>query len=518
MQQRLFAKTLHVPAVSVTKFKSELIQASRPYQYVSFMELLNSYGVFKLSSYPFLVRNVPTFISLAKQTNTSFILHWAVKNTFFKHFCGGENLSEVIPAMERLAKSNLGTILDLAMEADLDAEEKSGLAAKISAREIADQLRGAIDIAAHQDDSFVAVKVTSMVPPAVLYSFSSTLNKLKQASLDLSNGSGELSLGQFKKLSDTFPGLNQLDLDRLFAENDLDKDGLLNYADLAAIFSVANPVTCKALLTDAGVQPNDRNLSARDLETLKYVLEEIDYLCEYAKKNVVKLMMDAEQSYFQPAIDNVILSLARKHNVKIGEKSEWKGPMVFNTYQMYLVDSLGRLQADAARAEQEQYTFGVKLVRGAYMESERKRAEVYGYASPIHRDIESSHNSFNAAIEFVIQKQASTTCSREFSDLCLVVATHNQDSIELATELMERNAVPKTGGWVSFGQLLGMQDGTTGQLARSGFQVFKYVPYGPVPVVLPYLHRRAEENSTMMKAMEADKAAIAKEIKYRLFG
>jgi hypothetical protein len=420
--------------------------------------------------------------------------------------------------MQRLSKSNIGSILDLAIEADLDAEEKTGWAAKLAARNIVNQLKGAIDTAAHQPDSFIAVKVSSLIPPAVLHSLSSSLNKLKENAVEVNGNSDQLNFEQFKKLADHYTGLKSLDLSKLFAEYDLNKDGLLSYADLYAIFSIANFENCKALLSDHPVPAYDRKLTIEDIETFKLIFEEIDDLCEYAKTKNVKLMMDAEQSYFQPAIDSVVLAMCRKHNAKAGEKVQLKGPLVYNTYQMYLVDALDRLKSDVDRFELEQLSFGVKLVRGAYMVSERERAEKHGIKSPVHIDIESSHKSFDSGLEFIVQKQGSTVCSRDSCDLSMVVATHNHKSVQCTTELMERYAVPRTGGWISFGQLLGMQDGVTEQLACNGYKALKYVPYGPVPTILPYLHRRAQENSTMIKAMESDRAAIEKEIIYRVFG
>jgi proline dehydrogenase len=151
------------------------------------------------------------------------------------------------------------------------------------------------------------------------------------------------------------------------------------------------------------------------------------------------------------------------------------------------------------------------------MVSERERAIRLGIPSPIHPNIDETHKAYNAALEYVIEKQSLFHKSPEsVRGLCLVVASHNHHSIENTCELMGKYGIPRNAGWVSFGQLLGMQDGVTGHLASNGFKALKYVPYGPVPVVIPYLHRRAQENGAMVEAMSSDKQAIKKEIKIRL--
>lgn len=151
------------------------------------------------------------------------------------------------------------------------------------------------------------------------------------------------------------------------------------------------------------------------------------------------------------------------------------------------------------------------------MISERERAMRLKQPSPIHPNLESTHKAYNDALQFILEQQALLP---KVSDapigLSLVVASHNHQSAELTCSLMERLGIPRAGGWVSFGQLLGMQDGLTHSLATNGFKALKYVPYGPVDVTIPYLHRRAEENQSMVVAMQKDKVAILSEIKQRL--
>jgi hypothetical protein len=410
--------------------------------------------------------------------------------------------------MKKLAQSNVGSILDLAIEADLDAADLSGIEAQKATIQMVNSLKECIDIASHQPESFIAVKVTALSPPSLLQSWSTTLVKLRDA-FDQLSLQGNMSLIQFTQLSKTFPGLKKLDLAQIFQKNDLNNSGLLSYSDVTAIFSLYNIEYCRALVDTTGI-------SNKDLDTAALIIPEIKNLCDYAQKKKVKLMMDAEQTYFQPAIDDIVIGLARLYNSKLASTGAWKEPLVFNTYQMYLVDSLDRLKADVERAAQKGYSFGIKLVRGAYMVSERERAMRLGIKSPIHPNIEETHKAYNQALEFVIERQSKIT-NEHVRGLSLVVASHNHRSIDFTCELMEKYQIPRNAGFVSFGQLLGMQDGVTGHLASSGFKALKYVPYGPVPVVIPYLHRRAQENATMMEAMSSDKTAIKNELRLRGF-
>jgi proline dehydrogenase len=314
---------------------------------------------------------------------------------------GGEKLGEVVPTMKKLAQSNVGSILDLAIEADLDAVDLSGVDAQKATIQMVNSLKECIDIASHQPESFIAVKITALAPPSLLQAWSTTLLELRKAFAKVSQDDN-LSLDQFTKLSETFPGLKKLDLGHIFRNNDLNNSGTLSYSDLTAIFSLFNIEYCRALIGGNNTT-NDRKVIDKDLDTAALIIPEIKKLCEYAQLKKVKLMMDAEQTYFQPAIDDIVIGLARTFNSKLNSEASRKEPLIFNTYQMYLVDSLDRLKADVFRASQKGYSFGIKLVRGAYMVSERERAMHRGSTSPIHPNIEETHKAYNSAVEFIVK-------------------------------------------------------------------------------------------------------------------
>ena len=151
------------------------------------------------------------------------------------------------------------------------------------------------------------------------------------------------------------------------------------------------------------------------------------------------------------------------------------------------------------------------------MVSERARSNKLNQVSPIHPTIEATHDAYNEAVAFILQQQASDPKNENaVKGLSFVVASHNHDSIDYTCELMEKHGIPRSGGWVSFGQLMGMQDTVTHTLASNGYEALKYVPYGPIEVTIPYLHRRAQENQTMLAALAKDKSAIKKEIRIRM--
>lgn len=348
-----------------------------------------------------------------------------------------------------------------------------------------------------------------------MLSWSTTLEVLHESFYKVADLEGNVDLKAFETLSATFPGLKNIKMAQIFKANDLNASGKLSYSDVTSIFSLFNIDNCRALVTES----IPKSITNSSLDTAALVLKEIRILCEYAEEKKVKLMMDAEQNYFQPAIDDIAIGLCRTYNSRLDSTGGMRSPLIYNTYQMYLSSSLGRLKADVNRAAQKGYSFGLKLVRGAYMVQERELALQQNRPSPINPSIEATHKAYNDAVTFLIEQQALMPRVKDaIVGLSFVVASHNHDSINMTCNLMERHGVPRAGGWVNFGQLLGMQDGMTHTLATGGYRALKYVPYGPIEVAIAYLHRRAQENMTMVKAMGKDKDAIKSELRKRVFG
>lgn len=176
-------------------------------------------------------------------------------------------------------------------------------------------------------------------------------------------------------------------------------------------------------------------------------------------------------------------------------------PIIFNTYQCYLKQSHVLLLEDMERARREGYVFAAKLVRGAYLELERKRAAEQGYPSPVWDTIQETHVNYDRSVVAVLADVKTHKAE-------VMVASHNEDSIELTVRAMAKHGLPPSGSGVYFGQLLGMADNLTFTLGQKGYEAFKYVPYGPIQLVLPYLIRRAQENSAIMGAGVAKQMSL----------
>ena len=209
------------------------------------------------------------------------------------------------------------------------------------------------------------------------------------------------------------------------------------------------------------------------------VVERYHIVCKAALAKDVPLLIDAEESWMQDAADNLIEELMEIYNT---EKA-----IVFNTLQMYRHDRLDYLKELHQRAHQKGYHIGMKIVRGAYMEKERERAEEKGYESPICKDKQATDDNYNAAIVYMM----------EHAKMALFAGTHNEESSFLLMELAKKYNIAPNDARLWFGQLYGMSDHISFNLANEGYNVAKYVPFGPVRDVMPYLIRRAEENTSV---------------------
>ena len=223
-----------------------------------------------------------------------------------------------------------------------------------------------------------------------------------------------------------------------------------------------------------------KNLSRDELSEYRNVLKRIDAICYHAAQKKVALFIDAEETWIQDTIDHLVWLMMRRYNKEQA--------IVYNTFQMYRADRLQFLMHSFDRARREGIYLGAKLVRGAYMEKERERAEEMGYQSPINPTKEATDDLYNTGIRF---------CVTNYKHIALCNASHNRESAKLQIELMEKEGIPRNHPHMLFSQLLGMSDIITFNLASAGYQVAKYVPYGQVSDVIPYLIRRAQENSSV---------------------
>lgn len=243
---------------------------------------------------------------------------------------------------------------------------------------------------------------------------------------------------------------------------------------------------------------NREKLNEVEKTKLYYSEKRIIEIAQRVYDKGLMLMIDAEESWFQNYVDGVVQRLMEKFNRE--------RPVVYNTYQLYRNDIADKLKFALALATNEGYYLGAKLVRGAYMEKERERAEEMGYPSPIHVDKSAVDRDYNESLKL---------CIDNIGQMGLCGGTHNEDSAKYMVELMEANGLAKDDPRIYFAQLLGMSDHISFILSNAGYNVAKYVPYGPVEKVLPYLFRRAEENTSIAGQSGREYKLVKKELRRR---
>ncbi len=224
----------------------------------------------------------------------------------------------------------------------------------------------------------------------------------------------------------------------------------------------------------------------------------VDMICRAASESEVPVMIDAEESWIQDTIDQLALEMMKRYNRE--------QVVVYQTYQLYRHDKLALLMADIQQGRSDGFMVGAKLVRGAYMEKERSRAAERGYPSPIQPDKASTDRDYNAAATF---------CLEHLDTVALVAGTHNEDSCREIVAIVAENGISPGHPHLLFSQLLGMSDNLSFNLADAGYRVAKYVPYGPLEAVMPYLFRRVEENTSIAGQTGRELSLIIKEKRRR---
>jgi len=241
----------------------------------------------------------------------------------------------------------------------------------------------------------------------------------------------------------------------------------------------------------------------KDLTTLETkewnrVVARYEKVAKASFDNNVPLLVDAEESWMQTAADDLVEELMEKYNK---EKV-----IVFGTIQLYRKDRLEYLKDLHTRANQKGFKIGMKIVRGAYMEKERERADEMGYPDPICIDKAATDANYNNVLQYMFDS---------IEDMAIFNGTHNEDSSYLLMDLINKSNLKKSDNRLWFGQLYGMSDNISYNLADAGFNVAKYLPFGPVKDVMPYLIRRAEENTSVAGQTNRELDLISKEKKRR---
>jgi len=245
---------------------------------------------------------------------------------------------------------------------------------------------------------------------------------------------------------------------------------------------------------------SDQNciLNESQILELEGIKNRIERICAAAHTAMIPVFIDAEESWIQAIIDTWALEMMLKYNL---EKA-----IVYNTLQMYRHDRLEFLTSCSENAKKHGIKYGIKLVRGAYMEKERARAQKLGYPSPIYTDKNASDDAYNTALKFILEHEML---------FALCAGTHNEESSLLLTQELERKQISRDNDKFYFAQLLGMSDHISFNLSNAGFKVAKYVPFGPVKEVMPYLLRRADENTSVAGQTGRELSLLIKELDRR---
>ncbi|KAI3657653.1 hypothetical protein MP638_007435 [Amoeboaphelidium occidentale] len=512
-------------------------------------DLFKSLVVFQLCQYDAVVETSPVLLKLAsKFFITRYISNFLVKKTFFWQFCGGEDEKEVAPVILDLSAHGIDSILDLSVESDQDADYT---------KDVMEQIKACIKAAATDANNSAAVKVTALGSTKSLLNASGMMeyqwDLFQSRQVD-----GVIDQPQFADLMSKMPGVSSdTDISGLFKKADVKGTGKITWPQFIAAVNIettpslfVGTVPLEKLSQKERISVSGKYipiLKQDDIKEFGLFSSRLKELCDYASGLNVSLMFDAEQSYFQYAISYISMKMMAQYNKsgrfglfssRLKELCDYASGLnvsvmldaeqsyfqyaisyismkmmaqynksgrvlLYNTYQLYLKDSLKHLQFDYERSQQEGFKFGAKLVRGAYMVLERKRAKVLNVRDPIHENKNNTDKSYSEGLHYIIPKD----------NVKIVVATHNRTSIN------EAISISKGGSHIMFAQLYGMYDYLTYKLADEGYKVAKYIPYGPVEDVIPYLIRRAQENKSVLKSKGDidDLTLIKKELKRRFF-
>lgn len=239
-------------------------------------------------------------------------------------------------------------------------------------------------------------------------------------------------------------------------------------------------------------------LSKPELEEWNRVIDRMHKICSIASEKKIGVLIDAEETWIQDPVDALSMQMMEQYNAETA--------VVYNTIQLYRHDRLQFLQDSYQVADRKGFLLGAKLVRGAYMEKERKRAAELNYNSPIQPNKEATDRDYNLAVEF---------CIEHIERIATIVASHNEFSNLLATKLLVKKNLLLSHDHIHFSQLYGMSDNITFNLAKAGCPVSKYLPFGPINDVVPYLMRRAQENSSVAGQTGRELGLIKKELQRR---
>lgn len=500
-------------------------------------ELVRAAALLKICSYPFIVSNAKQIWEFGTSTFGVTITNFAVRHSFGAHFIGGEDEETMHPTMVLLSKAGIGTIPDYAAEGDVEespeiatsrpaSDDAKPVLIKVAKKSLLDRhmgsfekthfypgedrfednksifLRSIICAAVQPRVGFAAIKLTALLHANILMKYGTTCAAIR-AMFPLPSQEDINRFVMPVRMTALQAHLQVLH-PRLTAQHFKEFAAALNVDEASGSIDYLSWLSFWDQYWDS-----ERFLSAFDMplptpeefSQLRNCELRVREIADVAQDKNVHLMVDAEQTYFQPAIDFLVRRVQRDYNKET--------PIIFNTFQCYLKDSHDRMMVDIRISERNKWFFGAKLVRGAYLVQERDRCLALNLPDPIHATIEDTHANYNRCMEEIVARVA--------GGCCVIVASHNEETVQRTLMAINKYKLPKTKG-VFFGQLLGMSDNISYSLGAAGYSVYKYVPYGPTEKVVPYLIRRMQENSSVLDNAQVmkERRMIWNELKERL--
>lgn len=535
------------PSSRANEISVDFEQTQEAYKSKDSLELLRSLVVFKLCSYDFLVDKNKEITSLGQKVLGRRLFNQVMKMTFYGQFVAGEDHVAIKPLIQKNQAFGVGSVLDYSVEEDIDPEETQqndqfdSAAVKSS---LGDEVHGELknchgEVTAapgyfyadeakcdrHMEtfikcikasggtsmDGFSAIKMTALGRPQFLLELSEVLVKWRRFFNFLALRQGKSvgqALEQRVELTQLQEHLTELgatgDYLSWFTENNKGSSGTIDVLDWNSLLHDREKSAELLVVPNVELgklEPLLKNFTDEDEKQMQRILQRMDVLAKHAVENGVRLMVDAEQTYLQPAISRLTLDMQKIYNTDT--------PVIFNTYQCYLKEAFDSVSMDVALSCREGWHFAAKLVRGAYMYQERERAEELGYEDPINPDYESTNWMYHKCLDFVLDEIALN------GNANVMVASHNEDTVKHTLRRMNELGLTPRENKVYFGQLLGMCDQISFPLGQAGFPVYKYVPYGPVDEVMPYLSRRAQENRGFMQGAQKERTLLWKELRRR---
>ncbi|KAK4813144.1 hypothetical protein QYF61_013109 [Mycteria americana] len=522
-------------------------------------ELLRGLLVLGLCAVGPLVEHNRELLQLCQRVLGQTLFERLMKMTFYGQFVAGEDQEAIKPLIRRNQAFGVGAVLDYSVEEDLSAEEaeRKELDSCTSAAEkemggaeqrekqyrahrgFGDRRGGVISARTYfyadeakcdqhmetflrcidassgsSEDGFSAIKLTALGRPQFLLQFSEVLVKWRRFFNQMAAEQGQAGRAalemklEVEKLQEALANLGiatKAESQHWFTGENLGVSGTVDLLDWNSLIDSRTKLSKLLLVPNMQTGQLEPLLSRfteeEDLQ-MKRMLQRMDVLAKRATEKGVRLMVDAEQSYFQPAISRLTLEMQRRFNRDRA--------IIFNTYQCYLKEAYDNVTVDVELSRREGWHFGTKLVRGAYMEQERERAAQIGYEDPINPTYEKTNEMYHRCLDYILEE---IKHSRKAN---VMVASHNEDTVKFTLRRMMELGIHPSEKKVYFGQLLGMCDQITFPLGQAGFPVYKYVPYGPVKEVLPYLSRRAQENRGFVQRANRERDLLWREVKRRL--